>query len=201
MKKSPARKALIIANRYVCFENTEPDMVLTATHKDASRLRRLLIGVYIILVSKLRSRCQHARSAKFGYKSEDIKILMDAPEDEALLAAMGLRNGDDFAPTRDNIVRARPYHSTKLMWMTDIPACQLAAMENLVSDAQPGDRFVFHCELCQPDVSFFLGIYPVGVAGHGGQIINLNGTEEDGYDEGSSFDCSLKMLIFLIETL
>ncbi|KAJ3491304.1 hypothetical protein NLI96_g804 [Meripilus lineatus] len=48
---------------------------------------------------------------------------MDAPEDEALLAAMGLRNGDDFAPTRDNI---------------------LAAMENLVSDAQPGDRFVFH---------------------------------------------------------
>ncbi|KAI0716503.1 peptidase C14, caspase domain-containing protein [Earliella scabrosa] len=41
----------------------------------------------------------------------------------------------------------------------------LAAMRNLVADARPGDRFVF---------SF---------SGHGSQVVNEDGTEEDGFDE------------------
>lgn len=124
-RRPPAKKALIIANRYICFEKINPDMVLTATHKDASRLRRLLIE-------------------RFGYKKEDIVVLMDTPEDKNLLVTMGLDSNDNFAPTRDNIIKA---------------------MENLVAEAQPGDRFVFH------------------FSGHGGQIQNYDGTEEDGYDE------------------
>ncbi|KAJ8474021.1 hypothetical protein ONZ51_g7492 [Trametes cubensis] len=41
----------------------------------------------------------------------------------------------------------------------------LQAMRDLVKDAQPGDHFVF---------SF---------SGHGGQVVNEDGTEEDGFDE------------------
>ncbi|EJC99275.1 peptidase C14 [Fomitiporia mediterranea MF3/22] len=49
----------------------------------------------------------------------------------------------------------------------------IKAMKALVQDAQPGDHFVFSCNLT-PSLT---------VSGHGSQIVNEDGTEEDGFDE------------------
>ncbi|KAI8976717.1 peptidase C14, caspase domain-containing protein [Trametes punicea] len=114
MNSQAARKALLIGVQYSSTLGLEsPQLELKGAHEDPRALRRLLREV-------------------FGYKKEDIKILID---DES---------GKYDPPTRKNI---------------------LDAMRNLVKDAQPGDHFVF---------SF---------SGHGSQVPNEDGTEEDGFDE------------------
>ncbi|OSD01481.1 peptidase C14 [Trametes coccinea BRFM310] len=108
------KKALLIGIQYSStLARDYPQLELIGAHKDPHALRKVLIDL-------------------FGYKDENIKILID---DES---------GQYDMPTRENI---------------------LAAMRDLVKDAQPGDRFVF---------SF---------SGHGSQVVNEDGTEEDGYDE------------------
>ncbi|KAJ3491287.1 hypothetical protein NLI96_g793 [Meripilus lineatus] len=82
-------------------------------------------------------------SEHFGYDRKNIRVLVDTTKKKDL-DAFGLSPKDNFAPTRDNIIEA---------------------MEELVADAQPGDRFVLH------------------FAGHGGQVHDLNNDESDGWDE------------------
>lgn len=67
-------------------------------------------------------------------------------------------------------------------------------MRALVADAQPGDRFVFHCMWCFVVLGCIVPYEQFVVSGHGSQVPNEDGTEEDGLDEGisrvnSSFAC------------
>lgn len=62
---------------------------------------------------------------------------------------------------------------------------QIRAMEWLVRDAQPNDSLFFHCKpairsprLTHKPLSLILD------SGHGGQTKDLDGDEEDGFDEG-----------------
>ncbi|KAI0642659.1 peptidase C14 [Trametes meyenii] len=112
-----AKKALLIGVQYsATLKLVDPGLELPGAHEDPKRLHELLTEVY-------------------GYRDEDITILIDDPSGQYVL------------PTRENI------------------ASSLAAMRDLVKNAQPGDHFVF---------SF---------SGHGDQVDNLDGTEEDGRDE------------------
>ena len=58
-------------------------------------------------------------------------------------------------------------------------------MRELVRDAVPGDRLFFYCR-------HLIRSYPISllivdtVAGHGKQLKDLDGDEEDGFDEGKS---------------
>ncbi|CDO70477.1 hypothetical protein BN946_scf184569.g20 [Trametes cinnabarina] len=110
------KKALLIGIQYSStLARHNPRFELKGAHKDPWALRKVLIDL-------------------FGYKDEDILILIDDQSEQYDM------------PTRENI---------------------LAAMRDLVKDAQPGDRFVF---------SF---------SGHGGQVPNEDGTEDDGWDENT----------------
>ncbi|KAI0760210.1 peptidase C14, caspase domain-containing protein [Fomes fomentarius] len=109
---SASKKALLIACQYE-RSLAQHGQTLQGAHNDPRTLSRLLIDCY-------------------GYKKEDITILMDDEE------------GQYAWPTRENI---------------------LAAMKELVKGVNSGDHLVF---------SF---------SGHGAQIPNEDGTEEDGYDE------------------
>jgi hypothetical protein len=58
-------------------------------------------------------------------------------------------------------------------------------MQWLVADARPNDSLFFHCvfgllKLVQQAFNYCLD------SGHGGQTKDLDGDEEDGYDEGLS---------------
>ena len=58
-------------------------------------------------------------------------------------------------------------------------------MQWLVMDARPNDSLFFHCvfslfKLVQKAIDYYLD------SGHGGQTEDLDGDEEDGYDEGLS---------------
>ncbi|KAI5121698.1 hypothetical protein M0805_002091 [Coniferiporia weirii] len=108
-----AKKALSIAVGYSNSElvKLDPNLKLPNTHKDPPKLRDLLIE-------------------KYGYKADDIRILMD--------------DGHHESPTREAMINA---------------------MKELVLDAKAGDHFVFH------------------FSGHGSQVKNEDGTEEDGWDE------------------
>ena len=65
----------------------------------------------------------------FGYENDDVKVLKD--------------DGQDVDPTRENIVSGSGISlSCRAYYMSH----QINAMTDLVSDAQPGDHFVFHCE-------------------------------------------------------
>ena len=58
-------------------------------------------------------------------------------------------------------------------------------MKNLILGAKSGDHFVFHCEFLLASASLTKNHGSALVSGHGSQVQNLDGTEVDGYDEGT----------------
>jgi hypothetical protein len=63
---------------------------------------------------------------------------------------------------------------------------QIRAMQWLVKDAKPNDSLFIHC-MCFPCRSWFnRGLNCYLDSGHGGQTEDLDGDEDDGYDEGAS---------------
>ena len=70
-------------------------------------------------------------------------------------------------------------------------------MQWLVRDAQPNDALFFHCTFhlwSEPALTTYIR----GVdSGHGGQTKDLDGDEDDGYDEGRSFFSSSPDLVVL----
>ena len=65
---------------------------------------------------------------------------------------------------------------------------QMREMRNLVKGAQPGDHFTFNCSSIPP-LPFFLQSqceFLVAVSGHGDQVGDTNGDEQDELDEGKS---------------
>ena len=61
-------------------------------------------------------------------------------------------------------------------------------MKNLVKDARPGDKFLFHCKRSVKPLHILLFIPLLcflQVSGHGSQVVNHDGTEKDGFDEGN----------------
>lgn len=59
-------------------------------------------------------------------------------------------------------------------------------MKWLVYDARPGDSFFFHCTFASARIAPSTHD-PLPDSGHGGQTKDLDGDEEDGYDEGYKF--------------
>lgn len=60
-------------------------------------------------------------------------------------------------------------------------------MRWLVRDARPHDSLFFHCTLiCHLCVVHVMDFY--SDSGHGGQTKDLDGDEEDGYDEGMGLE-------------
>ena len=58
-------------------------------------------------------------------------------------------------------------------------------MQWLVSDARPNDSLFFHCRFDHLKlVQYSFNSCPD--SGHGGQTKDLNGDEDDGFDEGNS---------------
>ena len=117
---------------------------------------------------------------KFKYKKEDIVVLIDTPEDPKLLTQMGLDNKDNFAPTRDNIV------GTTVIGTLDYGLSCLARskqwrawLRTLSLETASCSIVRVHRHQLKPNTCLI-----VLVAGHGGQIQNVDGTEVDGYDEG-----------------
>jgi metacaspase-1 len=62
---------------------------------------------------------------------------------------------------------------------------KIRAMQWLVRDAKPHDSLFFHCRLFSCKVGF-LPLKCCLDSGHGGQTKDLDGDEDDGYDEGFS---------------
>ncbi|KAF4334999.1 metacaspase-1 [Fusarium beomiforme] len=124
------------------------------------RRKALLIGInYFNQRGQLRGCINDVRnmtaylSEHFGYKREDMVILTDDQQNPM------------SQPTKQNILRA---------------------MHWLVKDARPNDSLFFHysgmnhaSEPRAPQASRAL----LTVAGHGGQTKDLDGDEDDGYDE------------------
>jgi metacaspase-1 len=71
----------------------------------------------------------------------------------------------------------------------------LEAMRWLVSDAQPDDSLFFHCEFIYSLQSSIRPLFPYydSDSGHGGQVEDPTGEEEDGYNEG---DVSITLIPF-----
>ena len=70
----------------------------------------------------------------------------------------------------------------------DCMVTQMREMRNLVKGAQPGDHFTFNCSSIPP-LPFFLQSqceFLVAVSGHGDQVGDTNGDEQDELDEGKS---------------
>lgn len=63
---------------------------------------------------------------RFGYREDDIKVLMD--------------DGQHEEPTHDKMVSDSPIPQS-----AEADGGQIESMKALVAGAQPGDRFVFHC--------------------------------------------------------
>ena len=137
------------------------------------RKKALLIGInYFNQRGQLRGCINDVRNMSaylvenFGYKREDMVILTDDQQNPM------------SQPTKQNILRA---------------------MHWLVKDARPNDSLFFHYSGRHPflllllllllllvNFLFFFGLSNTvggGIAGHGGQTKDLDGDEEDGYDE------------------
>jgi hypothetical protein len=66
------------------------------------------------------------------------------------------------------------------------PTLQISAMRWLVEDAKPNDSLFFHCMCASLSMLVYRGLYCYLDSGHGGQTKDLDGDEDDGYDEGAS---------------
>ena len=59
-------------------------------------------------------------------------------------------------------------------------------MQWLVRDASPHDSLFFHCKASSMYTMHFFSLLFLSDSGHGGQTEDLDGDEEDGFDEGCS---------------
>ena len=58
-------------------------------------------------------------------------------------------------------------------------------MQWLVRDAAPHDSLFFHCKVIFTYDMYFFSLF-LSDSGHGGQTKDLDGDEDDGFDEGCS---------------
>ena len=59
-------------------------------------------------------------------------------------------------------------------------------MQWLVGGASPHDSLFFHCKVGSMYYNIYLFSLFLSDSGHGGQTKDLDGDEDDGYDEGCS---------------
>lgn len=77
----------------------------------------------------------------------------------------------------------------------------MAAIQWLVSDAQPNDSLFFHCEYILWALRGLGNKMNFLDSGHGGQTKDLDGDEADGYDEGVRIRVDLKNEVYIDELL
>lgn len=104
------------------------DQVLLGCHKDVKAIRNTLIGMFTPVT--ILPSTNWKLPELYGYKDEDITVLVDGDDPDCIM------------PTEENIVRESRSRVTSFYNIY----LQLKHLDLLVADAEPGDRFFFHCE-------------------------------------------------------
>ena len=125
--EADARSRLVSSSAITTFRTSLPSSCVSLKHLRGS------LSTSATATSSSRPRLTpFTPTERYGYKSEDMVILMDSPNGTAR-----------EQPTRANIVSRRCFGFPGL---ADQTAFQSAAMRWLVSGAQPNDSLFFHCE-------------------------------------------------------